>query len=409
MKLPAAQRSNYDVLSVIFTMAFADWRAAALTLSSVCRLWRYIALSMPNIWSVPNLDSSKKSYKLQICLERSKPLPFHIYIPSFTSGEQLQVLSSATDRIVCMTIWDCGHFLHNQFPVLERLDLEVDIEEDTDSLHCLSNASQFPQLQELYLFKLSTAGIVVNPPQKTAFALVGLKKLEVLYWSSSYWFWMVQSVSSTLVSLILHTSYHALYLSDRFSFPRLRHLQIITRKNTLPLVLDLDAPSLESVDEGFRPDRANATSIRLRHPKSVKQLRSGCFPLDLTSYPALRKLWISNNSSSTRTMVRALTNAQIASCPELEAILYCDHSRPSKKKSGQHLSSRPAPALSVIVELVRKAGRNIAVGEFHPTELDLPGAMRRPVGIPLTVFFVFLWLTGMLKECLESPCLREWE
>src|SRR5450631_4416052 len=65
----AAQRLNYDILFIIFVMSFAERRTTALTLSSVCRLWRYIALSVPEIWSVIQLDGFNGSYRLQLFLE----------------------------------------------------------------------------------------------------------------------------------------------------------------------------------------------------------------------------------------------------------------------------------------------------------------------------------------------------
>jgi hypothetical protein len=336
-----------------------------------------------------DLGATTRPSNLRILLERSQPCALHIFLPSVASHEQLAVLSSAADRIICMTISDC-RFLQNQFPLLERLELTVGpgaYRNTDDDRQGLSEASSFPQLRQLCLVGVSTHALCQVSVPRNGFA--GLEKLEIMCGHPPHWLRIVQSVSNTLVSLVLHLFYHPDHPTYNFSFPRLRHLEITKKYDPILLVLDLDAPRLESIDEGIGINERNDTHtmIRLRNPKSVKQLRSGCFPLNLTHYPALRKLWISDNTEYTQTMLRSL-KGQIASCPELKAVLYCDHSRHAETTNGPYLYRRPAPVFPAIVDLVRRTGRAITVREFLPNELDLPGAMQQSVSILLTVILL---------------------
>jgi hypothetical protein len=82
-------------------------------------------------------------------------------------------------------------------------------------------------------------------------------------------------------------------------------------------------------------------------------------------------------------MLKSLKN-QIASCPDLETILYCDPR--GGAKDGEDESSGPSSVFFEILDLVRESGRNITVKEFLPGELDLPGAMQRTVGITVTPY-----------------------
>jgi hypothetical protein len=200
-----------------------------------------------------------------------------------------------------------------------------------------------------------------------------LQQLEISSWDITHSLEIIQGVSSTLVSLVLHVhdSNHV-----QLSFlPQLRHLRVI--KYTVSLTrttLDLDAPHLESIHHVFYgPSWGNWTywdtlQIRPRNPGTVKHLRVMAEKFDASPYPALRTLWIDSHRSPNYGMLEPI-GCGIASCPELETILY---SHPSGE------ANRIFPA---ILDVVRKTGRHIDVRGILPNQWDLPGDMRRSVSI----------------------------
>ena len=278
-------------------MSSSNWRTAAQTLSSVCRFWRHIAFSTPQIWSVVNVDHSESSDKLEIILKRGKSFPIHVFIPSASSHQQLEVLSAATDRIICMVISDCSNFLQNQFLILERLELKIDLATYTNAEDCqrlLSGVSRFSQLRELCLIGVSMEALREISVPQTGFAV--LQKLEILCGYPSHWVSIVQGFSNSLMSLVLHVTYQPSYPRYQLSFPQLRHLEIIKDSRQTHLELDLKAPRLESVANGLGVGSGDNIRLQLRNPRSVKQLHTSCYPFYLTPYPALRKLWINDNT-----------------------------------------------------------------------------------------------------------------
>lgn len=380
--LAVAQRLDYDTLSIIFVISHSEWKTAALTMSSVCRLWRHIALSVPQIWSRIDLDASVTPYNLSIFLERSRPLPLNIFI---SDKWLLRVLSSVMDRLVCMTISDYESIVPHELsdhPDPARRRIRFAHFADVKALQDISKPSQPPQLREIHISNLTTASFFDVAASQNGFT--ALQKLEINCGDLSDYQRIVHGASNTLVSLAL-TIWSGFRSTYPLSFPRLRHLQIIHggHRCEARLVLDLDAPLLESVEQGFGVGSVDGIEIRLRDPKSVKQLRFECDPLDLTPYPALRKLWITGSKYHNHTMLKSLKN-QIASCPDLETILYCDPR--GGAKDGEDESSGPSSVFFEILDLVRESGRNITVKEFLPGELDLPGAMQRTVGITVTPY-----------------------
>jgi F-box-like len=376
--LPPALRLNYDVLSIIFVISLAEWETAALTLSSVCRLWRYIALSTPQIWSRIDLDPPNNPSILRLFLERSKPRPLHILIPSCASDTQLELLSSATDRILCMKITNNFRFLQRQFPALERLELHL-------NSHCyIFQSCRFPQLRELSLASDYTATRLRISAEQTGFT--GLQKLKILNEATTQWSKIVQSASSTLVSLTLDAVHPSNPQTCRFFFPQLRHLRVTKTGWGIRLLLDLDAPILESIEEGFGVGIIDGVSIRLRDPSSVKQVLVESLAARLTPYPALRELWIDCRKyydGLTKNETLDSLGHQINSCPDLDAVFYCGGSQRRALWIGEHIP--PGSIFTVISDLVQETGRDIAVREFLPTRLDLPGSMRRSVSILPTV------------------------
>jgi hypothetical protein len=335
-----------------------------LTLSSVCRLWRYIALSIAQIWSRIDLDPSISPSNLRTILECSTPLPLHIRLPSSASEEQLTVLSSATDRIVCMSIHGRFHFLRNRFPVLERLEIDHYEEPKIDRPSTMSISQASSRLRKFYA------------------QIVSLLELEIPWRPPSCWLETIQGVSGNLVSLVLHVWPGYYPQTHHFFFPQLRHLRITKTIHRAHLRFDFDAPHLESIEYVFREYSMamwDGILIRLRNPRSVKQLRTMSQGLDLSPYPALRKLWIDGNMYHNNTMLQLL-GTQIASCPELETILYC---YPLRRPMGdeERVYFQPESVFTAICDLVRESGRDIAVREFLPNELDLPGAMQQSVRI----------------------------
>jgi hypothetical protein len=246
-------------------------------------------------------------------------------------------------------------------------------------------ASRFPQLRELCLSGESTDALCrISVPQT---GLAALRKLEILCGYRSHWLGIVQTVSATLVSLTLCFLCRPAYSECHFSFPQLRHLGITKRCDAVPMVLDLDAPRLESIEHGLGVGARDGILIRLRNPRTVKQLRTESYLLDLTPYPALRKLWINGNMYYNHKMLQSL-KCQIISCPELEAIMYCDQPQRWEPMYGEYQYCPLGSAFTAIVDLVRETGRDITVREFLPTELDLPGAVQRSVSIPLTTILL---------------------
>jgi hypothetical protein len=331
---------------------------------------------MPQMWSRIELITSISPSKLRIILKCTKPQPLHMVIPSSASKEQLKLLSSATDRIVCMSIDGRLRFLQNQFPILERLELGPGESPNLYGLQCLSHACRFPKLRE---FSLQAVPLYINYEMMSLRPrFVGLQKLNLSCFLSPHWLEIIQGVSSTLVSLVLRIWNIADYptLQLHCSFPRLRHLRIIKGSDSRDLTFNLDAPQLEFIEHVFRWHNWitwDSIPIRLRNPRSVKQLRIMVHDFDLSAYPALRKLWIDGNTDGSDIMLRSLGD-RIASCQELETILLSDQYGHAGK------------VVPAFVDVIRKTGRDIAVREFLPTDLDLPGAMRRSVSIAATAF-----------------------
>jgi F-box-like len=386
MPLPLAQRLDYDVLSTIFVMSSQGSRRDTLELSSVCRQWRYIALSVPEIWSKFRLGASFTPYILSIFLERSKPLPLHIFISNDSSDEQLGMLSSAADRIACMTIFNSFRFLQIQFPILERLVFvmspEADYRRDVESF---SKALQFSQLREFGFAGASFPSLDRILDMSGGFP--GLQKLEVLCMDDSCWDSVVRNTSNTLISLSLHV--YSTSSAHDLSFPQLRHLQIKNRGGKAQLLLDLDAPQLESVEQGHLVGKEYGIDIQLRNPSSVEQLFITFQPLDLTLYPALRKLWIYDLADYIHVHeILASLRGQITLCPEIEAVFYCGQSRWEKTNDEEDEYSRPESVLSAIAEVVQETGRDVKVRGFCLSELDLPGSIQGNVGIPLIVILL---------------------
>jgi hypothetical protein len=375
--LPLAQRLDYDVLSIIFVMSSRGSRRDTLELSSVCRLWRYIALPVPEIWSKFRLDASFTPYILPIFLERSRPLPLHICVADDSSDEQLGVLSSAANRIACMAILNRFRLLRNQFPILERLAFVMDSEADhTEDLESFSKALQFSQLREFGFIGSSSPPLDRILDMSGGFP--GLQKLEVVCEDDSCWDSVVRNTSNTLVSLTLHV-YSACSVHD-FSFPQLRHLQITNTGGEAQLLLDLDAPQLESVVQGPEVGEEYGIDIQLRNSRSVERLFIVYQPLDLTLYPGLRKLWICGHADHNRKILTSLGH-QITLCPEIEAVFYCGQSQWEEANDEEDDYSRPELVLSAIAEVVRETGRDVKVREFCASEVDLPGFIQGNVGI----------------------------
>lgn len=130
------------------------------------------------------------------------------------------------------------------------------------------------------------------------------------------------------------------------------------------------------------------------HRKSVKDLRVERLP-DLTLYPALRKLWIEGGmyfNNAIRGATLHSLRRQIASCPELESILYCGWLHQWTSPNGKYMP--PVSIFTAISDLVRETGRDITVGEFVRSELDLPGSIQRSVSALLKAILLLLRLTG---------------
>jgi hypothetical protein len=51
-------------------------------------------------------------------------------------------------------------------------------------------------------------------------------------------------------------------------------------------------PVLESIDEEFEGKRGNRVRLTLRDPQSMEELHTSNFPVNLTYYTGLRRLWI---------------------------------------------------------------------------------------------------------------------
>jgi hypothetical protein len=291
-----------------------------------------------------------------------------------------------------MEITNNFRFLRHQFPVLERLDVGLTLNCEANYPQYGFKAARFPQLRELYLLRVHKYTCYRISPSPTRFAV--LQKLEISCLSTSDWPMVVQDVAHALVSLSLFVPYshNDTHQTFHFSFPHLRHLQITRNPNKGLMTVDLDSPCLESIDDASGIGKG--TVIRLRNPASVKQLHTGVFPLHLSPYSELRRLWIKGIARYSPTTLPSF-RSQIASCPQLEAIFYC-HPR---LMEDEH--SPPGSEFTAILKLVLESGRDIAVGEFLPNELDLPGAIPRSVGIPLSVI-LFIVVTNQNIGVLGS-------
>jgi hypothetical protein len=213
---------------------------------------------------------------------------------------------------------------------------------------------------------------------------VELQKLEVMCKRNPDWFHIIYGVSRTIISLRLGILSKPASSTYQFLLPKLRHLQIDTYNDEVHLELDIDAPLLESVDEGYLTGRGNFTVIRLQNPASVRYLHSGVFPLGLVSYPGLRRLWLRGFVSSTESMMESL-RSQISFCPALEAIFYFDRLQYRRMDSGDFRRCTPSnlrgQVFLEIAALIKGTGRDITVQEYNPSELDLPSSMKRSVSV----------------------------
>jgi hypothetical protein len=372
-------------------ISLVDWEKANLTLASVCRNWRHAALATPQMWSRINFTAFVHPNYHKMCIGRSGAAPLHVGIPPMYSADLAEILPSITARIICMKITDSYRFLCNQFPALERLELVCpvqDLTEDKEGWHFLSEPSRFPRLRELCISECSGEPIGTIVIQKMDFW--ALQKLVIPCDHQRHWIAIVKGVSSTLVSLHLDVRYKLHHPTQLVSLPRLRHLQV-TMNTLLPLELEIDAPLLESVDEGPSFGTSNCVRLMLRHPQSVKELSSGNFPITLGHYPELRHMWMRDCTPFNGKMIESL-QARICDWPELETVMYYDSSKYRRMKAHEaHITGAPTPHGPVFWEIwdvIHATGRHITLRDFAPSDMSLPGSIQRKVCVFPSIFYV---------------------
>jgi hypothetical protein len=391
--LAAAQRLNYDVLSLILIISSFDWVSAPLTLASVCRLWRHVAISTPQIWTRIDFETSKRSKGLKAYLSRSESLPLHICISSRPSAKLRPLLPAIANRVACMRIIDNCYILNHLFPVLESLKLMssiVDTGGKQTSHMYLSDASWYPKLKEIRILYASEValGAISRHPQ----GFRALQKLELRCDRQSHWINIIQSVSNTLVSLYMRIQHAPEAGTHQFFLPKLRHLRITTFSGRYPLILVINAPLLESLDESCFTTGISYTSLRLQDPSSVKYLHTDSFPLNIGPYLELQRLWVQDNpafsqdhewnSAISAIEFTQLLKTHILSHLKLEAIMY---RRDTSFNRGKRQQVNSGNVVAEIRAVVHETGRDILVREFVPSELNLPGSMLSNVSVKITV------------------------
>ncbi|KIY64296.1 hypothetical protein CYLTODRAFT_425339 [Cylindrobasidium torrendii FP15055 ss-10] len=107
------------------------------TLPQVCRNWRALSLSLPCLWSsfcVPfkDLDNPKRARRIELCIQRSEPLPLRICFDHSACATHLALLPQTTRRWRFLRI-ECYHggpaqdniFVDRLFPRLTHLALDM--------------------------------------------------------------------------------------------------------------------------------------------------------------------------------------------------------------------------------------------------------------------------------------------
>jgi F-box-like len=365
--LSPVHKLNFDTLSMIFIIAWDTKEGSQWILASVCRHWRDVALATPRLWSrLSTLPPEDEEY-LQAILSRSATLPLHIIIHDLTNQQQLRTLSMAKERIHCMTVRDEVEVFETSFSSLRRIELSVfggrpreDItEEDPPSL---LDVHKFPELCELYLSSCPDWVLTAIEPAKR---FPPLQRLHIICDSSSFWLSIINNCRDSLVSLTMLLGYppppHGLHLI----LPKLRHLELAGRG----VGMRIDAPLLESLEEGKFLSEGSRRTPSLPHSPAVTELYSSRLPLELARSPQLKTLWLSSEENTWEEL-GAHVQEGIDACPHLRFIGY-RHGRYSRDILGIDAVKR------VLLGDVLASERLITVEEFSPSQMQLPGSMPR--------------------------------
>lgn len=114
-------RLTWDVLSLIFEVCGRiDW-IDAVTISSICRLWRQCVLSTPRAWCFLTISQRTAPRKIRHYLPFGSQQPLHVSLLN-DMGKGLTIFTAEAHRLHCLSTYSIPEYLDvPKFPNLEIL------------------------------------------------------------------------------------------------------------------------------------------------------------------------------------------------------------------------------------------------------------------------------------------------
>lgn len=232
------RKLNFDVLSLIFEIAANNDLKAPLRIAGVSHLWRGVIQRTPRVWSV--LDRRRiKDVGSALYLNHSLPSRLHVHETHEANFSHLAQMAHKVECLTATVIYDTPTPI--VFPNLKRL-----VAGRGYICHAnlaTINTSRFPNLRHLNLdttFHRNSA--ITGFPQ--------LETLAIVLHAAIPWFDIINACKNSLISLRPTIVTLNVFGDDNsLHLPRLRYLEIVTRRKISRWEIEIEAPALETYIE----------------------------------------------------------------------------------------------------------------------------------------------------------------